>query len=85
MPEFDKDKPTFVLPSNLKGPDGNAFVLIGMVSATMRKHGYKQEFIEVFQDEAMSGDYQHVLDTIATFCNLVQQVREFIPVDKVEI
>lgn len=47
----------------LSGQDGNAFVIIGRASAAARKAGVTQEEITAFQEEAMSGNYDKVLQT----------------------
>lgn len=46
----------------LLGEDGNAFFIIGRVTQALRRAGHA-DFIKEFQDEAMSGDYSHVLQT----------------------
>ena len=48
----------------LSGEDGNAFSIIGRVQKAMRRAGVSVEDIKIFQDDATSGDYDHVL-TIA--------------------
>jgi hypothetical protein len=45
----------------LIGQDGNAFCIIGMVRKAMRRGGVKAEVIEAYCKEAMSGDYDHLL------------------------
>ena len=47
----------------LTGEDGNAFFIIGRIRQALRRHGVPQEEIEEFCEEAMSGDYNHVLNT----------------------
>ena len=47
----------------LTGNDGNAFFIIGAVSSALRRHGVDKEEIDVFTEEAMSGDYDHLLAT----------------------
>jgi hypothetical protein len=48
----------------LLGQDGNAFLILGQVSAALRKAGVPQEEIEDFLSEATSGDYDHMLQTV---------------------
>lgn len=48
---------------SLVGIDGNAFVIIGTVSAALRRAGATPEQVKQFQSEAMSGDYDHVIQT----------------------
>lgn len=46
----------------LTGHDGNAFMVIGRVCRALDKAGYKEASKE-FAQEAMSGDYDHLLRT----------------------
>ena len=46
----------------ISGQDGNAFAIIGRVTAALRKAGRKDEIPE-FTAEAMSGDYDALLRT----------------------
>lgn len=47
----------------LTGTDGNAFFIIGAVSSALRRHGVERAEISAFTEEAMSGDYNHLLAT----------------------
>lgn len=47
----------------LTGNDGNAFAVLGAVTKAMRRAGIEQAEIEKFRTEAMSGDYDHLLQT----------------------
>jgi hypothetical protein len=47
----------------LSGTDGNAFSILGKCTNEMRKHKATPEDIKSFRDEAMSGDYDHLLST----------------------
>lgn len=47
----------------LTGEDGNAFFIIGRVSAALKRAGVPQAERTAFQKEAMSGDYNNVLRT----------------------
>jgi hypothetical protein len=47
----------------LTGRDGNAASIIGAVSKALRRAGVPGEEIKKFTDEAMSGDYDNVLET----------------------
>jgi len=49
---------------NLCGVDGNAFALMGTVTKALRRAGAPREVLEAFKSEAMSGDYDHVIQTI---------------------
>lgn len=46
----------------LVGQDGNAMMIIARVCRALRRAGYKQEAND-FANEAMSGDYDNVLQT----------------------
>lgn len=47
----------------LTGEDGNAFFIIGRVRQAMRRAKIAKEVIDAYRDEAMSGDYDNVLQT----------------------
>lgn len=47
----------------LTGKDGNAFAIMGEVSAALRKGGVSAEEIKQYTDESMSGDYDNLLRT----------------------
>ncbi len=49
---------------SMVGKDGNAFMLIAGWRTAARKAGWNDEAIEVVTKDAMSGDYDHVLQTI---------------------
>lgn len=49
---------------NLVGKDGNAFAVMGLFRQKARKEGWTSEEIKTVLDEAMSGDYDHLLQTI---------------------
>lgn len=47
----------------LTGIDGNALSLVGAVRRALRSAGVSSEEIEQFVDDALSGDYGHVIQT----------------------
>lgn len=47
----------------LTGLNGNAFGLLGAVTKAMKKNGIAPESIKAFTDEAMEGNYDHLLRT----------------------
>jgi hypothetical protein len=53
---------------NLVGLDGNAFALIGSFQAQARKEGWTADEIKEVREEAMSGDYNHLLCTLMEHC-----------------
>jgi len=48
----------------LSGEDGNAGSMIARTSKALKKAGVAWEVIQEFRVEAISGDYDHVLQTI---------------------
>lgn len=54
----------------LIGQDGNAFFIIGRVRQALRRAGVSMEEVDTFAEEAMSGDYDHVLQTVLTWVNV---------------
>ena len=47
----------------LSGEDGNAFAIMGTVSKALRKNNISEDLIVEFRAEAMSGDYDNLLQT----------------------
>ena len=47
----------------LSGEDGNAFFILGRAEQALRRAGFSQERRDQFQEEATSGDYDHLLQT----------------------
>lgn len=47
----------------LTGQDGNAFAILGRCREAARDAGLSDEEIAAFMNEAMSGDYDHLLQT----------------------
>ena len=45
----------------LVGEDGNAYAIMGSVSKAMKKAGVSKEDIDAYFKDAMSGDYDHLL------------------------
>lgn len=48
----------------LSGEDGNAFGILGRVQKELRRAGATPEDLKEFMDEATSGDYDHLLQTV---------------------
>lgn len=48
----------------LIGEDGNAFAILGVVTRELRRAGVSIEERAKFNKEAMSGDYDHMLQTV---------------------
>ncbi len=53
----------------LVGLDGNAFALIGAFQKQARKEGWTPEEIKAVRDEAMNGNYDHMLATLVEHCD----------------
>jgi hypothetical protein len=49
--------------------DGNAMPIIAAVNQALRRHGYGAE-TRAFTEQAMSGDYNHVLTTAMKWVNV---------------
>ena len=47
----------------LTGQDGNAFAVLGRCREAARDAGLSEDEIAAFMDEAMAGDYDHLLQT----------------------
>lgn len=47
----------------LVGRDGNAMAIMGRVTEALRKNGVSKKEQDEFLEDAMSGDYDHVLQT----------------------
>ena len=45
----------------LVGEDGNAFAIMGRVTKALRRAGADKEYLDKYQKEATSGDYDHLL------------------------
>ena len=54
---------------SLVGKDGNAMFIIGACARALRKAGQHEE-AETFQKEAMSGDYDGVLQAAMKYCDV---------------
>ena len=52
----------------LIGNDGNAFAIIGACSKALKRAGQADK-VQEFMDEAMSGDYDHLLQTAMKYCD----------------
>jgi hypothetical protein len=54
----------------LSGEDGNAFFMIGRTIKELRRAGATTQQVNEFQTDAMSGDYDHVIQTIMKWVNV---------------
>lgn len=50
------------------GQDGNAFALMGGFAQQARRDGWDKADIDKVINEAMTGDYDHLLATLGSYC-----------------
>lgn len=55
----------------LIGQDGNAMSIIANVSDALKRNDVPIEEVKAFQNEAMSGDYNHLLRTAMSWVKVV--------------
>lgn len=55
----------------LVGQDGNAFYIMGAVKKALLRHGIGKEEVNEYLEEAMSGDYDHLLVTTMRWVTIV--------------
>lgn len=65
MPETSVKYPEIEV--ELLGNDGNAFAILGAVKKALRRGGVPSSEIEKFMDEATSGDYNDLLNTVQSW------------------
>ena len=53
---------------SLVGLNGNAFNLMGKFRQQAKKEGWEKDEIDAVLTEAMSGDYDHLLQTLIAHC-----------------
>lgn len=61
------DKVSKKVELDLVSINGNAFAVMGAFSKAARRQGWTPEEIKVVMDEAQSGDYDHLLQTIISY------------------
>jgi len=54
----------------LSGNDGNAFAVIAQVTKALKNADVEKEVIDQFRTEAMSGNYDHLLQTCMVWVNV---------------
>lgn len=47
----------------LTGTNGNALAIIGRVARALKMAGFDKEYIDKYKEEALSGDYNNVIQT----------------------
>jgi hypothetical protein len=55
----------------LVGHDGNGFVIMGRVSAALKRAGVPKQEVDEFLAECMVGDYDHLLQTCMRWVTVV--------------
>lgn len=55
---------------NLTDRNGNAFMIMGAVTLAMRREGIDKKTIDAYRDEAMSGNYDHLLQVTMRYVNV---------------
>ena len=55
---------------NLTSVDGNAFMVLGVCNQALREAGWDKEQLAEFSEQAMSGDYNHLLAVACKFCEV---------------
>jgi hypothetical protein len=53
---------------NLEGEDGNAFALMAAFKQAALRQGIERAEVDKVLKEAMSGDYDHLVQTLITNC-----------------
>lgn len=65
----DHEKPGLPKPpfsfGDLSGPEGNAYSILGKFQEAARRAGWPKEEIDRVIQQAVSGDYEHLLRTIS--------------------
>lgn len=55
---------------DLSNVDGNAFAIMGAVTTAMKSAGIEREHIDAYRNDAMSGDYDHLLRVTMSTVNV---------------
>lgn len=64
----DSNKITKKINLQLVGLDGNAFNLLGKFSQQAKRENWTKKEIDYVISEATSGDYNHLLRTLFSYC-----------------
>jgi hypothetical protein len=67
---------------DLKGPEGNAFVLLGRAKRALRDAGASTEQQNWFYTQATNGDYQNLLETIMEWFIVVAPKTEYVVINE---
>lgn len=72
----------FVMP-DLKGPDGNAYMLLGRAANALKDAGHTEEEVKHFRNQATSGDYDNLLATIMEWFTVVAPRTEYVVINEI--
>jgi hypothetical protein len=64
-------EPKYIPTVKLVGTDGNAFAIMGRVIKALQKAGADKEYTNKYMNEAMSGDYDHLLGVSMEYIDVV--------------
>lgn len=78
MSSSDYIKPMFVLPDP-SSPQANVYALIRDARDSLRAQGVAEEAINSFEAEMTAHDYDHALQTLATWFSLVKEQPSYVP------
>ena len=56
-------EPKYAIEVQLTGEDGNAMSIMSSVGRALMRNGVPKEEVDIFYAEAMSSDYDHLLQT----------------------
>lgn len=70
----------FLMP-DLKGPDGNAYMLLGRAANALKDAGHTEEERKHFHNQATNGDYDNLLATIMEWFIVVSAKIEYVVVN----
>jgi hypothetical protein len=59
---------------DLVGVNGNAFMIMGAFQWQAKKEGWTPQEIKAVLDEAMKGDYEHLLATLSNHCEVKDDI-----------
>lgn len=68
--EHDREPRYPDLDVQLTGQDGNAFMVLGLVTKALRGHGVPDDEVDEFMQQATAGDYDHLLATCMRWVNV---------------
>ena len=68
---MEEDRPLYPeIEVELSGQNGNAIVIVGLVARALRRNSVPATRVDEFREEAMSGDYDKVLQTAMKFVSV---------------